>query len=467
MNFYIVAIFFMFLFVSSPISAQITVKVDEKVELATIVARLAGFEEFIHNDIKGYADDVDAHFGKFRDHEMIRFAKELRQKNGIAYSQYLALPVHINPDFSPKVSFTETIPQKDFGKENAEKFAMLMKDFCRDADCAAFFKKHSSMFRETQERYQKIVDMVDQPWLEKFFGEKPEGSYNVYISLLVGGGNFGESVIYPNGKKDIFAIMGAMGVDEKGIPRFSTEGELPVLIHEFSHSFVNHIVDENPQPFAVSCEKIYKAVAEKMRAQAYGGWKTPLNESLVRVSVIRYILEHNGVEEAQSDVDDERSLGFVWMDELFALLGTYENDRKTYPTLRSYLPIIAAYHQDLSKRVDSKIARYEQLRPAINGIVEFTNGSTDVSSATTQITLTFSRPMKAKRGLSMDYGSLGEAGFPTLRKGTAYSDDGLKFSIPVTLKPNTKYEFKVFGTSFMSRDGFAAKDMVLSFTTSK
>lgn len=80
MNFYIVAILVMFLFVSSPIGAQISVKVDEKVEVATIVARLAGFEEFIHNDIKGYADDVDAHFGKFRDHEMIRFAKELRQK---------------------------------------------------------------------------------------------------------------------------------------------------------------------------------------------------------------------------------------------------------------------------------------------------------------------------------------------------------------------------------------------------
>ncbi|MET0752086.1 MAG: DUF4932 domain-containing protein, partial [Pyrinomonadaceae bacterium] len=316
-------------------------------------------------------------------------------------------------------------------------------------------------------RYQKVVDRIDFPWFEKFYGERPDGTFYVYIGLLAGSGNFGEKVVYRNGKKDIFAIMGVTAADEKGIPTFSADAELPVIIHEFNHSFINHLVDDAPQPFAESCEKIYKLVAEKLQKQAYRGWQTSLNESLVRASVIRYLFEHKGIEAAESEIIDEKGVGFVWMDELFVLLGTYENSRKAYPTLRSFIPVLAAYHTDLAKRVDDKLTKFEAAKPKIAAIEEFKNEALDVDPNTRQITFIFERPMRKRKGISMDYGKDGEAGFPELGKVIGYSDDGLKFTLEVKLKPNQEYEFVVYGSSFASKDGYPAQDYVVKFKTGK
>ncbi len=465
----ILSLFILLLSVVS-VSAQkltVTVTVNEQVELATVVARLAGFEEFVNHNFKSYAESVDNHFGKYRDHELIKFAQKLRETNRIAFSQYLSLPAHLNADYTQKVVFTESVPHKDFGRKNAEEFVRLLRKFYQDAECEKFFKDHAAMFRAAEQRYQEVVNKIDFPWFEKFYGERPDGTFMVNIGLLAGGGNFGEKVIYPNNKKESIAIMGVTAADEKGVPIFSAEAELPVIIHEFNHSFINYLVDDNPKPFQVSCEIIYKLVAEKMKRQAYGGWQTPLNESLVRAAVIRYLFEHQGIEEANAEIINEKASGFVWMDELFTLLGTYENNRERYSTLRSFMPVLAGYHIDLAKRIDDKVARFEESKPKIIAIEEFKNEAQGVDPNTAQLTFIFERPMKKRKGISMDYGKNGEAGFPELRKGTAYSEDGMKFTLPVKLKPDWEYEFVVYGNSFTSKDGYPAQNYMVKFKTAK
>lgn len=457
-----------FLFIGINAQQKITVeaKVNEQVELLSIVARLAEFDEYINNDFKVYAEEVDRYFGKYKNHELIEFAKKLRQSNGIGYDRVMAMAAHLSPALTPKVPFTETVPSKGWGKKNAEEFSRLLQKFYKDAECEKFFKAHAEMYRQTEERYQKIADQVDMLWFEKFYGEHP-GNFHIYIGLLTGGGNFGAKVIYPKGKKDIFAIMGTTSADENGIPKYSVDAELPIIIHEFNHSFINHLVDENPKPFEASCEKIYKLVADKMKKQAYSGWQTPLNESLVRAGVIRYTFEHKGIEKANLEIISEKGRGFAWMDELFVLLGTYENNRKTYPTLRSFIPILVGYHADLVKRVEDKLAAFEALKPKVAAIEEFKNESADVSPNTKQITFVFDKPLRGK-GVSINLGSLGNTGMPEVEKGIGfYNADATKYTLKVVLKPDHQYEFVMTGNSFISKDGYPLQEFVVKFKTKK
>lgn len=445
--------------------ASIIVKVDTQVELATIVARLAEFGEFKNDNIGRYAADVDRHFSSYKDHEVVRLARKLRETNGLAFSQYLSLAVHLNPDFSPKVAFTATVPHKDYGAKEAAEFARLLKKFWNDADCERFFKEHSDLFRETERRYQTVVNEVDTAWFTKFYGERPNGTFHIFISLLSGYGNFGEKVVFPRGRTDLFAIMGASEAGPDGIPVFSAKAELPVVIHEFNHSFINHLVDENPAPFQAACEKIFREVAQKMARQAYGGWQAPLSESLVRAGVARYLYEHRGIEAGNSQIVEEKINGFAWMDELFVLFGTYANNRRQFPTFRSFMPVLAGYHTDLANRVRDKIDSFEAMRPTVSAIRQFANGAEDVDPAITEITFVFDRPLVGK-GVSISVGSLGRSGFPEIEKTVGfYNANATEYTLRVKLKPGTPYEFVLTRAAFKTKAGYPISEYVVKFKT--
>lgn len=463
------ACLFFVLFASIATFAQsrspIVVRVDAQVELATIIARLADFGEFKNDNIGKYAADVDRHFANYKDHEVVRLARELRQKKGLGFSQYLSLPVHLNPDFSPKVAFTTTVPHKDYGAKDATEFARALKKFWKDADCERFFREHSELFRETERRYQKVVDEVDIAWFMNFYGERPNGTFHIFVSLLSGYGNFGEKVVYPRGRTDLFAIMGASEAGPDGIPVFSAKAELPVVIHEFNHSFINHLVDENPARFQVACEKIFKEVSEKMTRQAYGGWQTPLSESLVRAGVARYLYEHRGIDAGNAQLIEEKINGFVWIDELFVLFGTYANNRTRFPNFRSFLPVLAGYLKDLAGRVRDKIDGFDAMRPAVSGIKQFANGAGDVDPAITEITFVFDRPLIGK-GVSISVGSLGRNGFPEIEKSVGYyNSTTTEYTLRVKLKPGTAYEFVLTGVAFKTKAGYPISEYVVKFKT--
>lgn len=68
------AILFLFL-ICLPLSAQsrktaqgfaVKATVDERVELTSIVARLAEYDEYVNHYFKSYASDVDQYFAKYK-----------------------------------------------------------------------------------------------------------------------------------------------------------------------------------------------------------------------------------------------------------------------------------------------------------------------------------------------------------------------------------------------------------------
>lgn len=444
----------------------IKAKVDRRIELTSIIARLAEYNEYVRDDFKIYAEDADKHFAGYKNHPAVEFARKIRMSNDIGFDAVPSLAVHLNQNLTPKFPFSDSAPDKRWGKENAVEFAKLLGQFYRDTDAENFFKSHGELYKLAEERFQKVVDKVDFKWYKTFYGEVPKGTFNIYIGLLNGGMNFGPKVVYPDGKEELYAVIGTWKMDDESLPVY-TDDFLPTIIHEFNHSFINSLVDSNAKLFQTGGEKIFYPVTEKMQRLAYGNWKTMIVESLVRAAVTRYLFEHDGMEKADSAIIVEKAKGFVWMDELFVLLGTYENNRKSYATFRSFMPVLAGYYVDLSKRIDNKLAVFRDQQPKVVAIDAFKNEAQDVDPNIEQITFTFDKPLNGK-GYSINFGKSGQAGYPEIGKKVGfYSEDGLKFTLLVKLKPDWEYEFVITGNGFFSKDGYPLQDYVVKFRTKK
>jgi hypothetical protein len=449
-------------------SFAIQAKVDRRVELLSIVARLAGYEEYVRDDFKLYADDVDKYFEKHKEHPVIKFAEKIRSSNGIGFDAVMSMAVHLNPPpaLTPRVPFSDQKPDKRWGKETAEQFARLLQQFYKDADCESFFSNHANLYKTAQERFQQLLNKVDFAWYKRFYGEVPSGSFNLYLGLLNGGGNFGPKVIHPDGKEDLYAIIGVWQMDSQGLPKFDDEN-LPTIIHEYNHSFINHLVYANESQLKTAGEKIRPPVAEKMKKLAYGNWQTILVESLVRAAVVRYLFEHESqLQPPYKELTHQRNIGFLWIHELSALLGTYENSRKQYPTFRSFSPLIIGYFNDFSKRIDYEAQRFEESVPHVAAMSPFANLSQDVDSTITQITFTFDKPLDTKAGVSINYGQSGREHFP-VEKGVGYNETGSTYTVQVKLKPDWDYEFVLTGLAFKTKDGYPLQPYTVKFKTKK
>lgn len=327
-------------------------KVDQNVELLSIVFRLAGNKEYNGAYFKKYSDGVDSHFKAYREHELIQFAKELHDQKGMSYDAVVCMAVVLDKRLNPLIDFSTTVPEKRWRKEDATKFVRLLKKFYRDAHCKAFFKVNETLYQEVSNRFGAVYKALDLNWFQSFYGSKADENFKIILSPGCGGNNYGPSFTLPNGKKNVFAIMGTWRVDEAGLPVYGKEEYLPLMVHEFCHSFVNHLLDTRRDLFEESGKEIYKAVEEEMsKKQAYGSWQIMQYEALVRASVVKYFLDHGATEVGVSRVIiKEFNRGFVWIRELVDELKKYDQQRSLYPTLESYLPVLSEMYKIVAEK---------------------------------------------------------------------------------------------------------------------
>ena len=309
-------------------------EVDKRVELLSIVFRLAGNEEYNQTKFTVYTDNIFEHFEKYKYHSLIKFTKKLRKRNGVAYDAVMNMAIHLDDNLNPLVGFSDEVPEKRWGKRNAKKFIRLLKQFYVDADCESFFKKNHHLYAQTSKNIQPLIEKIDISWFHSFYGEAPKENFKVIAGLGIGHGNYGPHINYPNGQRGVYAILGVWNFDENGNPTFPAPYYFPTLIHEFSHSFVNHHLDKNPDPYKKSGAYIFGKVEKRMRSQAYTNWKTMINEALVRASVIKYMKDHEYTQEAiRSEIQRQKNRGFLWIEELLKELENYDANRMHIPAI--------------------------------------------------------------------------------------------------------------------------------------
>jgi hypothetical protein len=438
-------------------------KIDKRVELLSIVFRLAGNEEYNSQYFKLYNDKVENHFSAFKGHELIKFAKELKERKGISYDAVMSMAIILDANLNPLIDFSTTLPEKRWSKDDADKFIRLLKQFYKDAKCEEFFRENEALFKEVSNRFSQAYKMLDLNWFQSFYGKTEGENFTLIVSIGCGAHNYGPSYTLPNSEKKVFAIMGTWKVDESGMPVYEQDEYLPTIVHEFNHSFVNPLLARHKESFEESGKEIYKAVEYEMsRQQAYGNWQIMLNEALVRASVIKYFIDHGASEsEILIMLNNESNNGFLWIKGLVDELKKYGNQRDKYPTLESYIPTLS----DAYKIFTEKISQFDTQRPKVESITEFENNDANVSSQIKTITINFDRALSGK-GFSVNYGSKGKSAIPKLDN-INYTNDNKSVVMAVQLMPDKEYQFVLTGKNFKTPEGIGLKTYEVNFKTTK
>jgi len=438
--------------------------IDKRVELLSIVFRLAGVPEYNQDNFKIYTDAIHAHFDKYIDHPCVSLAKKLAESNGIGYNAPMDLAIHVSqaPEFKPIVEFNDKVPEYRWGKKDADEFIRLLKNFYTDAHCEEFFAQNTSLYSTVLERFKVVYNSVDTHWYKDFYGTPPAGKLVIIVGIGNGGCNYGSKIVYPGGREDAYAVMGTWTVDEEGIPFYTHSYYLSTLIHEFNHSFINHLNEKCYGILEAQGKKIFPSVDSLMSNQAYPSPLLMMNEALVRAAVVRYIAKHNTDKgKAEREIRAQLSNGFIWIDELAAKLEYYENNRDKFPTLESYMPVIADFYSYTAKNLDKLLSKCAHVKSTVG----IDNNATNISPKTTEMKLIFDKPVICENGLAIFTHPEQKKEFPIQKEGTGFTPDKASLVLRLKLKPNTSYYFRLPGLQYQTEEGYPLFDYVFEFST--
>lgn len=330
-------------------NAKLDIRVDEKMELITIVQYLSNYPLLTKADID-YKKDVDIYFQEFKNHPVVKLNKIIQNDyfSGSCVPWYL---YQFNfPDFKPISTFSEDeIQIEDFEKhkDTLGLYIKQLKDFYYETNFKMFFNKHKKF-------YKKIVNPIKEyvyqfniiKILENHYGEK-KNSYHIILSPLLHDGGY---AAWTNTKKgqNIYAFIG---------PKFNSVGQTEFniheilkqyIIHEFSHAFCNPIISRNFNVF-VKYECLKNIILEKMIKQGYGDdWQTYLGEHLVRANEFVLIKQILGPLEANKLYENylyKRS--WIYLKGMVPLIEKeYLNNRQKYKNQYDLIDNIVFYLEE-------------------------------------------------------------------------------------------------------------------------
>jgi len=439
-------------------------QIDERVELVSIVFRLAGSEEYNSEQYKMYTNDIHQHFDPFKEHPLIAFTKKLIKENHVGYDAVMSIAIALNqpPLLTPLVPFTNEVVDARWGKDNANKFALLLQRFYKDAGCKAFFKDHRKMYAILINRFMK-TSKVNVQWFESFYGKHPDNQFKIIIAVGNGAGNYGKKIRVPGKTEQVYAIIGTWKMDSTGFPIYPKEEIMPTIIHEFNHSFANKLVETNEKQFEKSGQLIFKEEEQLMRMQAYSEWKTMIMEALVRACVVSY-LKANEVDTllTQLQLGEEESRGFIWTSGLVRLLDDYEKNRTRYETLESFMPEIIKFFDDIPNYILELKETFSDKCPKIVSIYPIENNAGNVDDTLKVLKITFDKDMM---GEYTDYKSSGLLDCPIIDK-LEFDTDKRTILAKIKIGPKSEYGFILPVMKFRSQSGYGfAEDYPIYFTT--
>jgi hypothetical protein len=346
---------------------RLEVKIDPRIELMAVTEVLAdyGWTGLLSKQDTAYRRDVDAWFAPFKQHAAVKRFAELA-KTGYNFDGPAGTMICLS---APPELKLEGRPE-ECGAERAGGAASLvawleqLRDFARVSDFGSFFRAHAGLYSLMEEATRKKLVRDYAADLEVYHGIR-QASYTIIPApLLVG--NFGPRHSRPDGRFDVYGILGASGASD-GVPQFGSVESLRGLVwHEFGHSFVNPEVERLSASLEKS-SKLMDPIAAKMRASAYQQWQTVVIEHVDRAVAARLAFRELGEDAGGQALANERASSFVYVEALAERLKEYEQHRDRYPTFRDFAPRLIAVFDELAAR-DLPAALYE-IPATINSVL--------------------------------------------------------------------------------------------------
>ena len=338
-------------------AAQIKVEVSETVELMGILSRTAGYEEYCHNAAGQYSKDTEEWFAPYKNHPTIPYYQGIRAKYGISYEKVTNMAMHLDIE-KGKVRLVGDRTELNNGWQNVDldDFVSRLNQFYTDTRFHDFFDQHQAFYAETVQWYQNnLIPIFHPEWYGRFYyGTEPTETFRVIIGFTHGYNSNGIWRQLPGKPREVIAVCGYYLDSAKRGPKFDGT----ILIHEMCHSFVNPLLDNDANAAMMQNigQKLLRLSQSAMTRQAYNNWQIVVNESLVRASVIIYLIDNGFNKNVAANVlsSEMTNNGFLWMPELVAALRQYAACRDKYRTLNEYYPEIV---HSLGKYLEAETAR--------------------------------------------------------------------------------------------------------------
>jgi len=325
----------------------LNVKVDPRMELLSVVQHFTTWANTEHTkyDI-GYKHDIDNYFANFSNDPAVQKSQELTN-NGFDYDAPVALVLYFSnpPDFAQITPFSDYLISRVGSESVLKDFADKLRAFANGTNFMKFYNDHQKFYNRIQNNIiETIGDTNYTKLLEDYYGEKKH-SYNIVPAPLFNAGGYGPQVQTSKGF-DIFNVMGPMSYSNGDLSFGNKEYMLYILLHEFSHSFINPVTTQYLTQINNSAA-LYLPIKTQMQQQAYTNWETCVNEHLVRTVVARLSLQLRGETYKNMIINQEMNNGFIYIQKLDSLMVDYENNRNTYPTFESFYPQIINFFNSL------------------------------------------------------------------------------------------------------------------------
>ena len=338
--------------------AAITVRVDDRVTLLSIVARLSGADEYRDPRIKSvFADAVDAHFEPFREHDAVRRFRALRKERGVGYDAPMSLACHIGPlpGLEERVDFA-TAPERLDARwkvDETRAFLGALRAFVRDAGVEEFLATQRAFEQGAAARLAGAFDPARlRGWCEGYFGTREGARFEVRVGLLCGPHNYGVGARFPAGAatttatEEITPVIGCWQWDDtQGLPTWPKGAIEPLIAHELCHSYVNAQVDRAWGALAEPSAALLALDEARMRNQAYSTARIVCYETIVRACVIRFVHDRAGAKDGGRSEErmkaGEVAKGFLWVPAVADALAGYEAQDAGTRDFGGYLETLA------------------------------------------------------------------------------------------------------------------------------
>jgi len=335
---------------------QIEIHINPTIELISTIHYLAGTKQYDDRLLPGYFATLDAHFNSFKDHPAVQLAKKQNREQKIHGSAPMALAICLGPPPGLKPMIGLRLPPDWLDPRWNEKlissFLVQARLFARDTKFMDFFYRQKDFHARAISNLQNMMNKENiLPWFEDFFGYSPQ-NYQMYIGLINGNCNYGFTITQENGDQEFISLLGAQLPDGTGAPRYPEDWFISVVVHEYCHSYINHLINNNPSELKQIGEAILVSHREDMLKHGYNTWNVLLFEYVVRACTIRYIMAHKGRNAAQDRISYDKRIGFPFITGLARLFDEYENNRTKYPNVASFMSHIIDYFESCLLKIE-------------------------------------------------------------------------------------------------------------------
>lgn len=380
--------------------AQMRATVDERMELTSIVFRIAGIDEFVNNQMQDYGEAIDKWFGKYRKHELFEHIRKMRQETVLAMAGVAAsAPCLVIDGNGVRDSGLKKGSEIDlrWTDSNWEEYVRLLDDFYRKSRFHEFFESMQDFYEELENGVNMYLSQVDTTWFHTFFGYYNEPV--VCVAAANGFNNYYMDLSYIS-ENSFMLVLGYPG---------HMYDPTEVILHEMCHHYTNRLGSLFYPKVETAMDRVFEntELVLKYFRNHYGDPETIFYEWLTNHCVSMYMREHAGNDSFKILLLDSfisrmvAIQGFVWMKRGVQFMDNFYIYRELYPTFDSYMPRICEFLNNMVL-ADNWMKILEEAkpnRPYITNIYPVDGSCLLDYDKVDAVRVTFSRPMMNAHGI--------------------------------------------------------------------